>query len=73
MTGIRDSGFGIRDSGLESGLEIRMSIDGDVKRDKEDVKGGLIARQDRWEFVKAGSATRKVEPFSGVLSTLTVP
>jgi len=45
----RDSGFGIRDpdSGLESGLEIRMSIDGDVKRDKEDVKGGLIARQDR--------------------------
>jgi len=45
----RDSGFGIRDpdSGLESGLEIRMSIDGDVKRDKDDVKGGLIARQDR--------------------------
>jgi len=43
----RDPGFGIRDSGLESGLEIRVSIDGDVKRDKEDVKGGLIARQDR--------------------------
>ena len=25
----RDPGFGIRDSGLESGLEIRVSIDGD--------------------------------------------
>jgi hypothetical protein len=62
-----------RNPARDPGLEIRVSIDGDAKRDKEDVKGGLIARQDRWEFVKAGSATRKVEPFSGVLSTLTVP
>ena len=71
MTGIRDPGPGIRDSNPD--FEIRVSIDEDAKRDKEDVKSGLIASQDRWEFVKAGSATRNVEPLSGVLSTLTVP